>query len=187
MLCSHVYRSTFWIDFKESKMQLKDSQPKLPNQTILLPFCTHSIGCQWQLEFSTEYPPSVTVLCQIPVLNICPGSCGFTYHRDNSVRPVTTAFFVFPPSKQKTFGQRSFSYACPVILNKLPYDIRSSQSKTSFEQALKTHLFSTHYWSEGFRPVCYTCCRLSILAWLYLQRQQRLVGPLSILPGTLSS
>ena len=72
-----------------------------------------------------QYPPSVTVLCQIPVLNICPGSCGFIHHRDNSVRPVTTAFFVF--------------------WNKLPCDIRSSQSKTSFKQALKTHLFSTHY------------------------------------------
>ena len=61
----------------------------------ITPFCTHSIGCQSQLEFSTKYPPSVTVLCQIPVLNICPGSCGFIHHRDNSVRPVTTAFFVF--------------------------------------------------------------------------------------------
>ena len=145
MLCSLVYRNAFWIDIKESKMQLQDSQSKLPNQTILLPFCTHSICCQSQLEFSTKYPPSVTVLCQIPVLNICPGSCGFIHHRDNSVRPATTAFFVFPPSKQKPFGQRSFLYAVPVIWNKLPYDIRSSQSKTSLKQALKTHLFSTHY------------------------------------------
>ena len=145
MLCSLVYHNTFLIDFKESKMQLQDSQSMLPNQTILLPFCTHSISCQSQLEFSTKYSPSVTVLCQIPVLNICPGSCGFIHHQDNSVRPVTTAFFVFPPIKTKTFGQRSFSYAGPVIWNKLPYDIRSSQSKTSFKQALKTHLFSMHY------------------------------------------
>ena len=50
-----------------------------------------------------------------------------------------------PSVKTKTFGQRSFSYAGPVTWNKLPYDIRSSQSKTSFKQALKTHLFSTHY------------------------------------------
>ena len=161
MLCSLVYQNTFWIVFKESKMQLQDSQSKLPNQTILLPFCNHSIGCQWQLEFSTKYPPSVTVLCHIQVLNTCPGSCRFTHHRDNAVRPVTTAFFVFPPSKQKPFGQRSFSYAGPVIWNKLPYDIRTLQSKTSFRQALKTHLFSMHYQSQGFHPVCYTCFRLS--------------------------
>ena len=90
MLWSLVYRNTFLIDFKKSKMQLQDSQSKLPNQTILLPFCTHSIGCQSQLEFSTKYPPSVTVLCQIPVLNIYPGPCGFIHHRDNSVHPVSS-------------------------------------------------------------------------------------------------
>ena len=93
---------------QESKMQLQDSQSKLPNQTILLSFCTHSIGCQWQLEFSTKYPPSVIVFCQIPVLNICPGSRGFIHHRVNSVRPVTTTFFVFPPSKQKPLVKGPF-------------------------------------------------------------------------------
>ena len=75
---------------------------------MLLPFCTHSIGHQWQLEFSTKYPLSVTVLCQIPVLNTCPGSCRFIHHRDNSVRSVTTAFFVFPPSKQKPLVKDPF-------------------------------------------------------------------------------
>ena len=44
------------------------------NSDHITPVCTHSIGCQWQLEFSTKYPPTVTVLCQIPVLNTCPGS-----------------------------------------------------------------------------------------------------------------
>ena len=77
--------------------------------------------------------------------DVCDQVGWFIHHRDNSVRPATTAVFVFPPSKQKPFGQRFFSYAGPVIWNKLPYDIRSSQSKTSFKQALKTHLFSTHY------------------------------------------
>ena len=83
-------------------------QTELPKQTILLPFCTHSIGCQWQLEFSTKYPSSVTVLCQIPFLNTCPGSCGFIHHRDNSVRPLTTALFVFSPSKQKLLSKILF-------------------------------------------------------------------------------
>ena len=80
----------------------------------------------------------------------------------------STVILCVPSVKTKTFGQRSFSYAGPVIWNKLPYDIRSSQSKTSFKQALKTHLFSTHFQSDGFRPVCYTCYRLSFPAWLYL-------------------
>ena len=169
MLCYLVYRNTFWIDFKESKIQLQDWQSKLPNQTILLPFCTHSTGCQWQLEFSTKYPPSVTVPCQVPVLNICPGSCGFTPSRllrsssDNRILCVPSV-----KTKKNNFGQRSFSYAGPVIWNKLPYEIRSSQSKISFKQALKTHLFSKHCLSQDIHPVCYTCGRLSIPAWLYL-------------------
>ena len=57
---------------------------------------------------------------------------------DNSILCV-------PSVKTKTFGQRSFSYDGPVMWNKLPYDIRTSKSKTSFKQALKTHPFSTHY------------------------------------------
>ena len=36
-------------------------------------------------------------------------------------------------AKTKTFGQRSFSYTSPVIRNKLPYDIRTSQTKSSFK------------------------------------------------------
>ena len=93
MFCSLVYRNTFWIDFRESKMQLQDSQSKLRNQTILLQFCTHSIGCQWQLEFSTKYSPCVTVPCQIPFLNTRSVSWGVIHHRDNSVRPVIIAFW----------------------------------------------------------------------------------------------
>ena len=46
-----------------------------------------------------------------------------------------------PSVKTKTFGQRSFSYAGPVIWNKFPYDTRSSRPKTSFKQALKPHHF----------------------------------------------
>ncbi len=140
MLCSLVYRNTFLIDFKESKMQLQDSQSKLPNQTILLPFCTHSIGCQSQLEFSTKYPPSVTVLCQIPVLNICPGSCGFIHHRDNSVRPVTTAFFVFPPSKQK-----------PLV--KGPFHMLVLWSGTNFHMTSGVHSQKPHS-SKPSKPIC---------------------------------
>ena len=140
MLCSLVYRNTFLIDFKESKMQLQDSQSKLPNQTILLPFCTHSIGCQSQLEFSTKYPPSVTVLCQIPVLNICPGSCGFIHHRDNSVRPATTAFFVFPPSKQK-----------PLV--KSPFHMLVLWSGTNFHMTSGVHSQKPHS-SKPSKPIC---------------------------------
>ena len=59
-----------------------------------------------------KYPPSVTVLCQIPVLNICQGSCGFIHHRDNSVRPLITAFFVFTPSKKKKKLRSKMLFIC---------------------------------------------------------------------------
>ena len=143
MLCSLVYCNTFLIDFKESKMQLQDSQSKLPNQTILLPFCTRSIGCQSQLEFSTKYPPSVTVLCQIPVLNICPGSCGFIHHRNNSVRPATTAFFVFPPSEQK-------------LLVKGPFHMLVLWSGTNFHMTSAVHCQKPHL-SKPSKPICLAC------------------------------
>ena len=82
-------------------MPLLHSRSKLQNQPILLPFCAHSTGCQCLLEYNAKYPPSVTVPCQIPVRNTCPKSCKFMHHLDNSVRPVTTALFVYPLSKQK--------------------------------------------------------------------------------------
>ena len=140
MLCSLVYRNTFWKDFRESKMQLQDSQSKLPNQTILLPFCPHSIGCQWQLEFSTKYLPSVTILCQIPVLSTWPGSCGFIHRWDNSVRPVTTAFFMFPPWKQK-----------PLV--KDPFHMLVLWSGTNFHMTWGLHSQKPHS-SKPSKPIC---------------------------------
>ena len=59
MFCSLVYRNTFLIDFKESKMQLQDSQSKLPNQTILLPFL-HSF--HW-LPVAARIQYKVSSLC----------------------------------------------------------------------------------------------------------------------------
>ena len=145
MLCSLVYRSTFWIDSKESKMQLQDLQSKLQNQTILLPFCTHSTGCQWQLEFSTKYPPSVTVLCQIPVLNTCPGSCRFIHHQDNTVRPVTTAFFVFPLFKQ-----------WPLV--KDPFHMLVLWPGTNFHMTLGLHSQKPHS-GKFSKPICLAVAR----------------------------
>ena len=89
-------------------MQLQNSQSKLPNETILLPSCTHSIGCQCLLKYNTIYSPSVIVHCQILVQNTCPKSCKLRYHQDSSVRPVTTVFVVYPLSKQKPLVKDPF-------------------------------------------------------------------------------
>ena len=118
-----MYHNPFWIDFRKCEMQLQDSQLKLPG--ILLQFFTHSNGCQGQVEFSTKYPSSVTVLHQILVPKTCPWSCKFVQHWDGSIFPVTTTFFVCHTSiKTKTFSLTSFSYAGPLIWNKLPYEIK---------------------------------------------------------------
>ena len=108
MLCSQVFRNTFWTDCREFRMPLLDSQSKLQNQTILLPFCTNSTGYQCLIEYNTKYSPSVTVPCQILVLDTCPKSCKLIHNQDNSVRPVTTAFFVYSLSKQKPLVKDSF-------------------------------------------------------------------------------
>ena len=102
-----------------------------------------SCHCQWQLEFSTKYPPSVTVLCQIPVLNICPGSCGFIHHQDNSICPVTTTFFVFPPSEQK-------------LLVKGPFHMLVLWSGTNFHMTSTVHCQKPHL-SKPSKPICLAC------------------------------
>ena len=48
--------------------------------------------------------------------------------------------FAFPPQKQ-TFGKRVFSYTGPTQWNALPYDLRHSQSISSFKTQFNTHLF----------------------------------------------
>lgn len=85
-------------------LQLQDSRWKPRNQTIWLPFCTHSTGSvavsvTARIQYF-RFTPSVTFPCQILVPNTCPMPCTFIHHLDNSVRPVTTAFFVYPLSEQ---------------------------------------------------------------------------------------
>ena len=74
---------------------------------------------------------------------------------------VLASFFCTLCMIKKSFSLRSFSYTGPVIWNKLPYDIRNSQSKISFKKPLKTHLFAMCYWMQWilcfFCPVCHTC------------------------------
>ena len=50
---------------------------------------------------------------------------------------------VIPKTKLKTYGDKAFSAAAPVLWNNLPFYIRSCQSVISFKSALKTHLFKS--------------------------------------------
>ena len=125
---------------------LLDSQLKLQNQTLLLPFCTHSTGCQCPLVYSTKYPPFVKVPHQILVLNTCPKSCKFMHHLDNSIPPVTITFFVCPLSKQKPLVKLKDPFHMQALPSGTNFHMTSEiQSKTSFRKALKTCLFAVHY------------------------------------------
>ena len=52
-----------------------------------------------------------------------------------------------PRMGRRTLEQRSFQYIGPVLWNSLPLSVRHSSSFSSFKSKLKTHLFSSAYWS----------------------------------------
>ena len=61
-----------------------------------------------------------------------------------------TQIFCAPRMGRRTQGERSFQYIGPVIWNSLPVSSRHSSSLSSFKSKLKTHLFSSAYWSVIF-------------------------------------
>ena len=59
-----------------------------------------------------------------------------------------TRMFRVPRVGRRTLGERSFQYIGPVIWNSLPLSVRHSSSLSSFKSKLKTHHFSSAYWSD---------------------------------------
>ena len=55
-----------------------------------------------------------------------------------------TSILCIPTVRTHSLGQRSFSYASPTVWNTLPYEIRSSNTISSFK-SLKTYLFQLSY------------------------------------------
>ena len=61
-------------------------------------------------------------------------------------RPQRTKhLLVVPPTKLKTYGDRSFNKAAPLLWNKLPYHIRSCSKLDQFKRHLKSNLFNIAY------------------------------------------
>ena len=50
-------------------------------------------------------------------------------------------FFVISPVLTKTYGERTFAHAAPIMWNNLPDSLRSLNSMEHFKSALKTYLF----------------------------------------------
>ena len=56
-----------------------------------------------------------------------------------------TSILCIPTVRTHSLGQWSFSYAAPAVWNTLPYEIRSSDTLSSFKSSLKTYLFQQSY------------------------------------------
>ena len=63
------------------------------------------------------------------------------YEPVRNLRSGRKDLFVVPPVFTKTYGERSFSRAAPVLWNELPSNIKSINTVEKFKSALKTHLF----------------------------------------------
>ena len=67
------------------------------------------------------------------------------YKPSRSLRSQDQLLLLKPQTRLKTYGDCSFSYAAPLLWNKLPITVRQSLTVTVFKKKLKTHLFSTAF------------------------------------------
>ena len=67
------------------------------------------------------------------------------YTPTRSLRSSADTLTLTPPPTNRSFGERSFSFAAPSIWNNLPLSIRSSNSDSSFRSSLKTYLFRLYF------------------------------------------
>ena len=59
-----------------------------------------------------------------------------------SLRSVSNELSMQPRSFTKTYGDRAFAVHAPREWNKIPYEIRKSDTISSFKRSLKTYLFT---------------------------------------------
>ena len=67
------------------------------------------------------------------------------YTPTRSLRSTADPLILVTPTTNRSFGERSFSFAAPSIWNDLPLSIRSSDSDSSFRSSLKTYLFKLYF------------------------------------------
>ena len=63
------------------------------------------------------------------------------YKPGRNLRSGKKNFFVISPVLTKTYGERTFAHAAPIMWNNLPDSLRSLNSMEHFKSALKTYLF----------------------------------------------
>ena len=67
----------------------------------------------------------------------------FSYKPTRSLRSSTQNLFVVPSMMTKSYGERSFVYAAPVLWNALPNNLRNITDLDKFKATLKKHLFNS--------------------------------------------
>ena len=85
------------------------------------------------------------------------------YHPSRQLRSISDTKTCIPFTETKTFGQRTFSFTGPKQWNSLPYDVRYSESASSFKPSLKTNLFKSAYNSCPPPPPPALCVRVHVL------------------------
>ena len=86
-------------------------------------YCFHQFGPSYLVELLTQYKP------------------------ERTLRSSKKSLFCVPQTMTRSYGERSFSYAAPVLWNNLPEHVRNIDTYERFKTSLKTHLFNTSYMS----------------------------------------
>ena len=68
------------------------------------------------------------------------------YKPGRNLRSDKKHCFVIPPVLTKTYGERTFAHAAPIMWNNLPDSLRSINSMEHFKSAVKTYLFELSLW-----------------------------------------
>jgi hypothetical protein len=81
-------------------------------------------------------------------------------------RSMNSLTLKVPTTRLKTYGDRSFSMAAPILWNPLPDNIKNSSSLDIFKSQLKHYLFKNSYWLWFYKALVLLCCwtLLDILA-----------------------
>ena len=85
--------------------------------------CSHQFGPSYIVEWLTQYKP------------------------ERTLRSSKKSLFHVPQTMTRSYGERSFSYAAPVLWNNLPEHVRNIDTYEKFRTSLKSHLFNTLYMS----------------------------------------
>ena len=81
--------------------------------------CFHQFGPSYLVELLTQYTP------------------------ERTLRSSKKSLFCVPQTMTRSYGERSVSYAAPVLWNNLPEHVRNIDTYERFRTSLKTHLFDT--------------------------------------------